>query len=163
MDGSGVRPAREHPSGPDLVRRRHLEECYDIIGGAAGGVEASRAPLPPALFPGGGGFLSSAFAGFSFRGVKVFFALRRRLSGLPSSVLAFFLVVVINGSGGDLACAIDLSDDRISGLKAVAVTMIWSCRARVCTGGSIDGCFTGGLARCGGLVVVRDGGSRERR
>ena len=63
-------------------------------------------------------------------------------------------MVVINGSGGDLACAIDLSDDRISGLKAVAVTMIWSCRARVCTGGSIDGCFTGGFSalrgsRCG--------------
>ncbi|CAG7864448.1 unnamed protein product, partial [Brassica rapa] len=49
---------------------------------------------------------------------------------------AFFLVVVINGSGGDLACAIDLSDDRISGLKAVAVTMIWSCRARVAVRGS---------------------------
>ncbi|CAG7907516.1 unnamed protein product [Brassica rapa] len=42
---------------------------------------------------------------------------------------AFFLVVVINGSGGDLVFAIDLSDDRISVLKAVAVKMIWSCRA----------------------------------
>uniref|UniRef100_A0A0D3AIC3 Neprosin PEP catalytic domain-containing protein n=1 Tax=Brassica oleracea var. oleracea TaxID=109376 RepID=A0A0D3AIC3_BRAOL len=53
------------------------------------------------------------------------------ISGLPSSVLAFFLVVVINGSGGDLVFAIDLSDDRISVLKAAAVKMIWSCRARV--------------------------------
>ncbi|KAH0919671.1 hypothetical protein HID58_027331, partial [Brassica napus] len=96
--------------------------------------EASSAPLSPALASGG----------------------RSRLSGGIWRCLceAFFLVVVINGSGGDLACAIDLSDDRISGLKAVAVTMIWSCRARVCTGGSIDGCFTGGFSalrgsRCG--------------
>ena len=62
---------------------------------------------------------------------------------------AFFLVVVINGSGGDLVFAIDLSDDRISVLKAVAVKMIWSCRAWVCTGGSINGCFTGGLLVAG--------------
>ena len=39
---------------------------------------------------------------------------------------AFFLVVVINGSGGDLVFAIDLSDDRISVLKAAAVKLLWS-------------------------------------
>ncbi|CAN7018275.1 unnamed protein product [Brassica oleracea var. botrytis] len=44
---------------------------------------------------------------------------------------AFFLVVVINGSGGDLVFTIDFSDDRISMLKAAAVKMIWSCRGRV--------------------------------
>ncbi|CAN6915445.1 unnamed protein product [Brassica oleracea] len=43
---------------------------------------------------------------------------------------AFFLVVVINGSGDDLVFAIDLSDDRISVLKAAAVKLLWSCRAR---------------------------------
>ncbi|KAF3552708.1 hypothetical protein F2Q69_00011933 [Brassica cretica] len=60
-------------SGPDLIHRRHLGEFRFRE------VEASKAPSPPALFPGDGGFLSSAFAGFSLLGVKVFFALRRRL------------------------------------------------------------------------------------
>ncbi|KAG5406685.1 hypothetical protein IGI04_012804, partial [Brassica rapa subsp. trilocularis] len=44
-------------------------------------VEASRAPSPSVLFPGGGGFLSSAFAGLSLRGVKVVMCLASPASG----------------------------------------------------------------------------------
>ncbi|CDY42624.1 BnaC01g00360D [Brassica napus] len=76
---------------------------------------------------------------------------------------AFFLVVVINGSGDDLVFAIDLSDDRISVLKATVVKLIWSCRARVVSVDRSMDVSPGGLAGCRGLVVVRAGGSRERR
>ncbi|KAF3495218.1 hypothetical protein DY000_02058338 [Brassica cretica] len=105
------------------------------------------------FFSGGGGLLRSTVVDSSFRERETHtappspafghgewrlaklraavFGFLSLISGLPSSVLAFFLVVVINGSRGDLVFAIDLSDDRISVLKAAAVKMIWSCRARV--------------------------------
>ncbi|CAN6980802.1 unnamed protein product [Brassica oleracea var. botrytis] len=98
------------------------------------------------FFSGGGGLLRSTVADSSFREGETHTAppspafghgewrlakLRAAVFGFLSLISAFFLVVVINGSGGDLVFAIDLSDDRISVLKAAAVEMIWSCRARV--------------------------------
>ena len=60
-------------------------------------MEASTDPSLPALFPGGGGFLSSTFAGFSLRGRggggRCFLPCITG-SWFPSSVLGFLFLVL---------------------------------------------------------------------
>lgn len=76
-------------------------------------VEASTAPSPPALFPGGGGFFSSAIVDFSVWGVKAFLACVAG-SWFPSSVLGFRFYLCFCGFVLVSLEELSLEDDRSS-------------------------------------------------